>query len=67
LGHGDGSCLWDWTKGATGANNGRKCFCGLISVIDSNTIALVNKIGGISKIAVSHPHYYTSMVEWSRA
>ena len=23
--------------------------------------------GGISAIAISHPHYYSSMVEWSRA
>lgn len=24
-------------------------------------------MGGISAIAISHPHYYSSMVEWSRA
>ena len=24
-------------------------------------------MGGISAIAVSHPHFYSSMVEWSRA
>ncbi len=28
---------------------------------------MVNALGGISAIAISHPHYYTSMVEWSRA
>jgi len=38
-----------------------------ISLIDSHTVALVQALGGISTIAVSHPHYYSSMVEWSEA
>ena len=38
-----------------------------ISLIDSHTVALVQALGGISAIAVSHPHYYCSMVEWSQA
>lgn len=38
-----------------------------ISLIDSPTIAVVNALGGISAIAISHPHYYSSMVEWGRA
>jgi hypothetical protein len=38
-----------------------------VSLINSDTVALVNALGGISAIAISHPHYYTSMVEWSRA
>jgi hypothetical protein len=37
-----------------------------ISLINSDTVALVNALGGISAVAISHPHYYTSMVEWSR-
>ena len=36
--------------------------CSTMRVID-----LVKGIGGISVIAVSHPHFYTSIVEWSRA
>jgi hypothetical protein len=28
---------------------------------------MVKALGGISAIAISHPHYYSSMVEWSRA
>ena len=24
-------------------------------------------MGGLKAIAISHPHYYSSMVEWSRA
>lgn len=38
-----------------------------ISLIDEPTIAAVNALGGIRAIAISHPHYYSSMVEWGRA
>lgn len=38
-----------------------------ISLIDEATIAAVRKLGGVAAIAVSHPHYYSSVVEWSRA
>ena len=36
-----------------------------ISLIDWATTAAVQALGGISAIAISHPHYYSSMVEWS--
>jgi hypothetical protein len=38
-----------------------------VSLIDDSTVGLVKALGGISAIAVSHPHYYSSMVEWSHA
>jgi hypothetical protein len=38
-----------------------------ISLVDESTIDAVNKLGGIASMAISHPHYYSSMVEWSRA
>ena len=38
-----------------------------ISLIDDPTIAAIQSSGGIAAIAISHPHYYSSMVEWSRA
>jgi len=38
-----------------------------VSLVDSSSIELVKALGGLSGIAVSHPHYYASMVEWSRA
>jgi glyoxylase-like metal-dependent hydrolase (beta-lactamase superfamily II) len=38
-----------------------------ISLIDQATCDLLNGLGGLSAIAISHPHYYTTMVEWSRA
>ena len=38
-----------------------------ISFLDDATIAEVRRRGGIAAIAISHPHFYSSMVEWSRA
>lgn len=38
-----------------------------VSPIDDATIARIRSLGGLDAIAVSHPHFYTTMVEWSRA
>jgi hypothetical protein len=38
-----------------------------VSLVDDATVAEVRALGGITAIAVSHPHYYASVVEWSRA
>jgi hypothetical protein len=38
-----------------------------ISLIDRAAIRVVEGQGGLGAIAISHPHYYTSMVEWSHA
>jgi hypothetical protein len=38
-----------------------------ISYIDDVAVQRVTELGGISAIALSHPHYYSSMAEWSRA
>jgi hypothetical protein len=35
-----------------------------ISLLDDQTITEVNRRGGIRAIAISHPHFYSSMVEW---
>jgi glyoxylase-like metal-dependent hydrolase (beta-lactamase superfamily II) len=37
-----------------------------VSLIDEATVTAVQALGGIAAIAISHPHYYSSMVEWSR-
>ncbi|HKP53885.1 MAG TPA: MBL fold metallo-hydrolase [Chloroflexia bacterium] len=37
------------------------------SLIDDKTVEAIRELGGISAIAISHPHMYASMVEWSRA
>ena len=38
-----------------------------ISLVDAPTIAVIKSLGGIKAIAISHPHFCDSMVEWSRA
>ena len=38
-----------------------------ISLIDGAAARVVQAQGGLAAIAISHPHYYSSMVEWSRA
>lgn len=38
-----------------------------ISLIDKATASIVEGLGGLAAIAISHPHYYTSMADWSAA
>src|SRR6185312_16040015 len=38
-----------------------------ISLLDEPAIEYVRRRGGIDAICISHPHYYTTLVEWSRA
>jgi hypothetical protein len=38
-----------------------------IALIDAATIEIVKGLGGLIGIAISHPHYYSTMVEWSHA
>jgi len=38
-----------------------------IAMLDAATVTLVKSLGGLQAIAISHPHFYTTMVEWSRA
>ncbi|RJP70648.1 MAG: MBL fold metallo-hydrolase [Candidatus Abyssobacteria bacterium SURF_17] len=38
-----------------------------VSYIDGETITKIMELGGIQAIAVSHPHFYSSIVEWSHA
>jgi glyoxylase-like metal-dependent hydrolase (beta-lactamase superfamily II) len=38
-----------------------------ISLIDDATIAAVRERGGLAAIAISHPHFFSSVAEWSRA
>lgn len=37
-----------------------------ITLLDEATIDLVSAIGGLSAIAISHPHYYGAMVDWAK-
>ncbi|HTK10857.1 MAG TPA: MBL fold metallo-hydrolase [Ktedonobacteraceae bacterium] len=36
-----------------------------ISLLDDETEAAVRALGGLRAIAISHPHYYSSMVAWA--
>ncbi|OZM73792.1 MBL fold metallo-hydrolase [Amycolatopsis antarctica] len=36
------------------------------ALLDDEIIARVAELGGLTGIAISHPHYYTTMVEWAR-
>ena len=38
-----------------------------IALLDQATVDRLGALGGVASIAISHPHYYTSMVEWSIA
>lgn len=38
-----------------------------ISLIDDTMVDIIKGLGGLKAIAISHPHYYTTAVEWSRA
>src|SRR5262249_47002391 len=38
-----------------------------VSLLDRAVVEAIQGLGGIAAIAISHPHYYSAMVEWSRA
>ena len=38
-----------------------------LPLLDQAVVECLKALGGVSAIAISHPHYYSSMVEWSRA
>ena len=38
-----------------------------LTLLDDATRDLVDALGGLHAVAISHPHYYTTMVEWAQA
>lgn len=38
-----------------------------ISLIDADTISRIEELGGLKGIAVSHPHFYSTIADWSQA
>ena len=36
-----------------------------LTFIDKATVKAIESLGGLKAIAISHPHYYSSMVEWA--
>lgn len=38
-----------------------------ITQLDDSTVDIIRQLGGIKAIALSHPHYFSTMVDWSHA
>lgn len=38
-----------------------------VALVTDDVVAMIKRRGGLRAIAISHPHYYTSMVSWSEA
>ena len=38
-----------------------------ISFLDDETVAAIERRGGLASIAISHPHFFTGVAEWSQA
>jgi hypothetical protein len=38
-----------------------------VATLDAATVTMIKGLGGLKAIAISHPHFYTTMGEWSRA
>ena len=38
-----------------------------IPLLDPALVEMVKAVGGVTAVAISHPHYYASMADWSRA
>jgi hypothetical protein len=36
-----------------------------VTLLDEGTATAVEELGGLAAIAISHPHYYSAMVEWA--
>ena len=48
-------------------NPGGNVLFDCVSILDQATKEAIDQIGGIKFICFSHPHFYDSMIEWSRA
>jgi hypothetical protein len=44
---------------------GAKLLWDCVTLLDDATAAEVERCGGLTAIAISHPHYYSCMVEWA--
>jgi glyoxylase-like metal-dependent hydrolase (beta-lactamase superfamily II) len=38
-----------------------------VATLDAATVTAIKGLGGLKAIAISHPHFYTTMVEWAHA
>ena len=37
------------------------------SLVTADAVDAINRMGGVAMIAISHPHFYSAMVEWAEA
>jgi hypothetical protein len=44
---------------------GRRLLWDCVTLLDEPTVEAVERLGGLEAIAISHPHYYSAMVEWA--
>ncbi|MBB6452392.1 hypothetical protein HNQ94_000837 [Salirhabdus euzebyi] len=47
-------------------HNGFNVLWDCITYMDDETISKIKNLGGIDAIAVSHPHFYSTIVEWAK-
>jgi glyoxylase-like metal-dependent hydrolase (beta-lactamase superfamily II) len=38
----------------------------ILAFIDNETVSFINEKGGLKAIVISHPHFYTTHLEWAR-
>jgi len=38
-----------------------------LAMLDAATVTVIEALGGLQAMAISHPHFYTTMVEWGHA
>lgn len=38
-----------------------------VAPLDAASVTMIKGLGGLQAIAISHPHFYTTMVEWAQA
>ncbi|MGI8508851.1 MAG: MBL fold metallo-hydrolase [Gemmatimonadaceae bacterium] len=53
--------------GASAPSGRRYVLWDCIALLDDATRDLIGALGGLAAVAVSHPHFYTTVVEWARA
>lgn len=47
--------------------SGKNILWDCVTFLDVATVARINNLGGLHAIVISHPHYYSTHAEWSRA
>lgn len=47
--------------------SGKNILWDCVTYLDVATVARINNLGGLQAIVISHPHYYSTHAEWSRA